>query len=88
MPPFSHEQPTTVFSLKFYLSVPICLRIGGTMTVNQLIPAAQYLRMSTEHQQYSLENQSSAIQKYAESKGFEVVRTYSDTAKSGLVLKR
>ncbi|MGA7793650.1 MAG: recombinase family protein [Candidatus Acidiferrales bacterium] len=58
------------------------------MTVNQLIPAAQYLRMSTEHQQYSLENQSSAIQKYAESKGFEVVRTYSDTAKSGLVLKR
>jgi DNA invertase Pin-like site-specific DNA recombinase len=58
------------------------------MTVNQLIPAAQYLRMSTEHQQYSLENQSTAIQKYAGSKGFEVVRTYSDTAKSGLVLRR
>jgi DNA invertase Pin-like site-specific DNA recombinase len=53
-----------------------------------LIPAAQYLRMSTEHQQYSLENQSLAIQKYAESHGFEVVRTYSDTAKSGLVLRR
>jgi DNA invertase Pin-like site-specific DNA recombinase len=62
--------------------------MGGTMTVKQLIPAAQYLRMSTEHQQYSLENQSTAIQKYAESKGFEVVRTYSDTAKSGLVLRR
>ena len=58
------------------------------MTVNQLIPAAQYLRMSTEHQQYSLENQCLAIQKYAESHGFEVVRTYSDTAKSGLVLRR
>ena len=58
------------------------------MTVNQLIPAAQYLRMSTEHQQYSLENQYLAIQKYAESHGFEVVRTYSDTAKSGLVLRR
>jgi len=58
------------------------------MTANQLIPAAQYLRMSTEHQQYSLENQSLAIQKYAESQGFEVVRTYSDTAKSGLVLRR
>ena len=58
------------------------------MTVNQPIPAAQYLRMSTEHQQYSLENQSLAIQKYAESHGFEVVRTYSDTAKSGLVLRR
>ena len=43
--------------------------------------------MSTEHQQYSLENQSTAIQKYPESHGFEVVRTYSDVAKSGVVLK-
>jgi hypothetical protein len=58
------------------------------MTVNQLIPAAQYLRMSTEHQQYSLENQAMAIQKYAESHNLEVVHTYSDTAKSGLVLRR
>jgi len=57
------------------------------MTANQLIPAAQYLRMSTEHQQYSLENQSTAIQRYASSQGFEVVRTYSDAAKSGLVLR-
>jgi len=57
------------------------------MTANQLVPAAQYLRMSTEHQQYSLENQSTAIQTYAESHGFEVVRTYSDAAKSGLVLR-
>jgi len=59
------------------------------MTVaNVLVPAAQYLRMSTEHQQYSLENQATAIQKYAETQGFEVVLTYSDAAKSGLVLRR
>ena len=51
------------------------------------IPAAQYVRMSTEHQQYSLDNQSTAIQRYAESHGFSVVRTYSDAARSGLVLK-
>jgi len=57
------------------------------MNTNQLIPVAQYLRMSTEHQQYSLENQSSAIENYAESHSFEVVHTYSDTAKSGLVLR-
>jgi len=57
------------------------------MTDSQSIPAAQYLRMSTEHQQYSLDNQSAAIQKYAESHGFDVVRTYSDAAKSGVVLK-
>ena len=57
------------------------------MTDRQSIPAAQYLRMSTEHQQYSLDNQSTAIQKYAESHGFDVVRTYSDSAKSVVVLK-
>jgi DNA invertase Pin-like site-specific DNA recombinase len=44
--------------------------------------------MSTEHQQYSLENQSGAIQKYAQSHGFEIVHTYSDAARSGLVLRR
>jgi DNA invertase Pin-like site-specific DNA recombinase len=53
-----------------------------------LIPVAQYLRMSTEHQQYSLENQAAAIQKYADDHNFQVVRTYSDAAKSGLVLRR
>jgi DNA invertase Pin-like site-specific DNA recombinase len=57
------------------------------MIANLLIPAAQYLRKSTEHQQYSLENQSAAIQKYAEAQGFELVRTYSDPARRGLVLK-
>jgi DNA invertase Pin-like site-specific DNA recombinase len=36
------------------------------MTNDSRIPVAQYLRMSTEHQQYSLENQSAAIQRYAE----------------------
>jgi DNA invertase Pin-like site-specific DNA recombinase len=44
--------------------------------------------MSTEHQQYSLENQSTATQKYAETRGFQIVCTYSDAAKSGLVLRR
>lgn len=56
--------------------------------VADLIPAAQYLRMSTEHQQYSLENQSAAIQNYANRHGFEIVQTYSDAAKSGVALKR
>jgi len=37
------------------------------MAANLSIPAAQYLRMSTEHQQNSLENQSIAIQNYAAS---------------------
>jgi DNA invertase Pin-like site-specific DNA recombinase len=57
------------------------------MTANQPVPAAEYLRMSTEHQQYSLENQSTAIRTYAESHNFVVVKTYSDAAKTGLVLR-
>jgi hypothetical protein len=32
--------------------------------------AAQYVRMSTEHQRYSTENQADAIRKYAEQKGW------------------
>jgi DNA invertase Pin-like site-specific DNA recombinase len=52
-----------------------------------LVPAAQYVRMSTEHQQYSIENQSRAIQEYANEHGFTITRTYSDSAKSGLWLK-
>jgi DNA invertase Pin-like site-specific DNA recombinase len=58
----------------------------GTMT--DLIPAAQYVRMSTEHQQYSLQNQSAAIQKYAEANALVIVQTYSDAAKSGVILRR
>ena len=48
------------------------------------IRAAQYVRMSTEHQKYSTENQSDAIIAYAERHGMEIIRTYSDAGKSGL----
>jgi DNA invertase Pin-like site-specific DNA recombinase len=52
-----------------------------------LVPAAQYLRMSTDNQQYSLQNQAYAIAQYAVERRFEVVTTYSDAAKSGLRLQ-
>lgn len=48
------------------------------------IPVAQYVRMSTEHQQYSTENQSDVIREYAARRGFEIIRTYVDEGKSGL----
>ena len=57
------------------------------MSSTPLVAAAQYLRMSTEHQQYSIENQSELIKKYAQSHGLSILHTYSDAAKSGLVLK-
>ncbi|MFZ2738250.1 MAG: recombinase family protein [Burkholderiaceae bacterium] len=46
--------------------------------------AAQYVRMSTEHQQYSTLNQADKIQEYADRRGIEIVRTYADDGKSGL----
>lgn len=51
-------------------------------------PAAQYLRMSTDHQQYSMQNQAAAIQNWADEHRFMIVKTYEDAGKSGLVLNR
>lgn len=50
------------------------------------VRAATYVRMSTEHQKYSTDNQIAAINRYAEQHHFEVVRTYADEGKSGLRL--
>ena len=46
--------------------------------------AAEYVRMSTEHQKYSADNQSVAIRNYAAQRGYEIVCTYADEGKSGL----
>ena len=46
--------------------------------------AALYVRMSTEHQQYSTSNQRDVIIAYAISRGLEIVKEYSDGGKSGL----
>lgn len=51
------------------------------------IRAAEYVRMSTEHQKYSTENQSDAIRSYAGAHNMEIVQTYSDAGKSGLNLE-
>ncbi|MFP3569855.1 recombinase family protein [Paraburkholderia sp. SIMBA_030] len=48
------------------------------------VRAAEYVRMSTEHQQYSTENQRDRIREYAGRRGLEIVRTYADEGKSGL----
>lgn len=46
--------------------------------------AAAYVRMSTEHQQYSTSNQMDVIKEYAKRRGMVIVKTYSDEGKSGL----
>jgi DNA invertase Pin-like site-specific DNA recombinase len=49
-----------------------------------LLRAVEYVRMSTEHQQYSTENQADKIREYAARRGIQIVRTYADAGKSGL----
>lgn len=46
--------------------------------------AAQYVRMSTNMQIYSIDNQSEAIALYAARRGLTIVRSYEDAGKSGL----
>jgi DNA invertase Pin-like site-specific DNA recombinase len=48
------------------------------------VRAAQYVRMSTDHQQFSTENQADIIRDYAAKRGIEIVRTFEDSGKSGL----
>ncbi|PHR60779.1 MAG: recombinase family protein [Robiginitomaculum sp.] len=45
-----------------------------------------YVRMSTDHQKYSTENQADRIREYAKDKKLEIVETYADEGKSGLSL--
>jgi len=53
----------------------------------ELIPAAQYLRMSKDHQDYSIHNQARFIADYAPSHGFRIIKTYVDPGESGLTLR-
>ena len=58
--------------------------VPGIAGTRALLRAAQYVRMSTEHQQYSTDNQAEVIRRFAAAQGMEIVRTYSDEGKSGL----
>src|SRR5450755_3451117 len=49
-----------------------------------IVQAAEYVRMSTDHQQYSTENQHDAIQRFADAHGMTIVRSFTDAGKSGV----
>lgn len=74
------------------LSSKVDLRFSGkvgNMTICPvLVPAAQYLRVSTDKQEYSLPFQTDEISKYAFQHGFSIVETYSDPAISGVLLRK
>lgn len=56
-------------------------------SVTTLLRAAQYLRMSSEHQQYSLANQSAAIALSAAAHNRCIVRSFVDGGKTGTTIK-
>jgi DNA invertase Pin-like site-specific DNA recombinase len=50
--------------------------------------AAQYVRMSTELQRYSTQNQAAAIAAYAQQRNLTIVKTYVDPGRSGVRINR
>src|SRR6201991_4710296 len=50
--------------------------------------AAQYVRMSTERQDYSIPHQIAVLAAYALEHGYQIVRTYADAGISGLKLEK
>jgi DNA invertase Pin-like site-specific DNA recombinase len=57
------------------------------MPIQDLIPVAEYVRMSSDDQKYSIPCQQAANRHYAAEHGFCICRTYADPGKSGVVLK-
>src|SRR5262245_41582493 len=48
-----------------------------------LIPAAEYYRMSTDDQETSIPSQQAIVRPYAKANGYRIVATYQDEAISG-----
>lgn len=51
------------------------------------VPAVQYVRMSTDLQKYSIENQKQAIAEFATARGILIVDTYEDAGRSGVTMR-
>ena len=59
---------------------------GGDGDADEEIPAVAYVRMSTDHQKYSTENQLDVIRDYATARGLKILRVFEDSGRSGLRL--
>ena len=58
----------------------------GGAGAEQDVPAVAYVRMSTDHQKYSTENQLDVIRSYAAARGLQILRVFEDSGRSGLRL--
>jgi DNA invertase Pin-like site-specific DNA recombinase len=66
------------------LIIPMGARRDSADTSGLAARAAEYVRMSTDHQQYSTENQHDVIQQFADAHGITIVRSFVDAGKSGV----
>ncbi len=63
------------------------ITVDATGDMPRPLLAAAYVRMSTEHQQYSTENQLDTIKLYAAAHAMQITRVYTDAGKSGFYWK-
>jgi DNA invertase Pin-like site-specific DNA recombinase len=86
--PAYHESLTVDLLLKVVAVIYIAMALRGRRQSADkppgLVRAAEYVRMSTDHQQYSTENQRAAIQRFADTHGITIVRSFVDAGKSGV----
>ncbi|HEY4276323.1 MAG TPA: recombinase family protein [Rhizomicrobium sp.] len=52
-----------------------------------VVPAVQYIRMSMDNQNYSIESQIQTNAEYAAQRGYQIIDSYIDAGKSGLSLR-
>ncbi|MFK4511391.1 recombinase family protein [Bradyrhizobium daqingense] len=69
------------------MGTELVVRKSSLPAARRMSRAAQYVRMSTERQQYSIQNQAAAIAAYAHAHNLTIVRTYRDEGESGLLIK-
>ncbi|PPQ14911.1 recombinase family protein [Bradyrhizobium sp. AC87j1] len=65
----------------------LVVRKSSLPTAQMMCRAAQYVRMSTDRQQYSIQNQAAVIGAYALAHRLAIVRTYRDEGESGLRIR-
>lgn len=87
-PPVHRDHARARQLLSVATSVLICMALRAPRQSADhsggVVPAAEYVRMSTDHQQYSTENQHAAIQRFADAHGITIVRSFIDAGKSGV----
>jgi Resolvase, N terminal domain len=70
--------------LAIFIAMALRERRHSADNLGGVVQAAEYVRMSTDHQQYSTENQHAAIQRFADAHGIIIVHSFIDAGKSGV----